>query len=46
MRRAMLADRGFPGGCCYPEVLVLVVCFPYMLALASVPYPYWVGTFP
>jgi len=39
IRRARLANRGVPGGCCYLEVLVLVVSFPYILALLKYPTP-------
>src|SRR6202040_744380 len=39
------ANRGVPSGCCYLEVLVLVVSFPYMLPLLPVPYPQWVGIY-
>jgi hypothetical protein len=41
----MLAGRRYSGECCYLEVLVLAVSFPYILAVFLVPYPYWVGTF-
>jgi hypothetical protein len=43
VRYARLASRGVPGDCCYLGVPVLVVSFPYMLALLHVPYSYWVG---
>jgi len=43
MRRAMPVAHGVPGRCRYLKVLVLVVSFPYILALFLLPYPYWVG---